>query len=134
MPKILSHNPYLASALAACLLLVGCAFLQPKTNSPVGDGGKINRVQLDALWAEVQAKRQGEDAKFELARKDLDDQQSTINGVADAVISMVPAVPGPWGALAGAVGAAVAAGIGLDNKRKNSVIKQLKGKPSLIEK
>lgn len=136
MLKLIDHNRYLVTAILAAGALAGCALLQPKTLSPVGPE-RVNRDQLDALWEATLANRKSEDAKFRLAIADLERKQTTINGVTDAVVSLIPAIPGPWAGIAGAAASALALGLGMDNGRKNRVIRQLKGtaiKPKIIEK
>lgn len=112
----LRHNRYLVISLLACAVLVsGCTWLQPKAPSPL-DGKMVNRYQLQAQRAEF-------DAKFDAALKMIAAQDQVWTSIIDLATQAAMAVPGPVGGLVAAVPTILALGLGLDNRRKDAVIK-----------
>ena len=119
--KFFSHTRYTVLALILCAVLVsGCTWLQPKAPSPL-DGKMVNRWQLEAQRAEF-------NAKFDAATKMIAAQDAMWTSVIDLATQAAMAVPGPWGGVLAAVPTIAALGLGFDNRRKNSVINNLKGK------
>lgn len=115
----LRHNRYTVLALLACATLIaGCTFLQPKAPSPL-DGKLVNRWQLEAQRLEF-------NAKFAAAEKMIAAQDAVWTSVIDFAVQAGMSVPGPWGGLIAAVPTIAMLGLGIDNRRKNSVITTLK--------
>lgn len=125
--RFVRHHRYTFASLALCAILVGCAWMQPKTDAPVGDKQQVNRAQLDMLRETVIANRKAEDAKFKIAYAELARKQKITDSIADFAISALPAIPGPLGGILGTAGGLLAVGLGFDFNKKNKIIKQLKG-------
>ena len=112
----LRHNRYLVLALLVCGLLVsGCTWLQPKAPSPL-TGKAVNRYQLEAERAEF-------NAKYDSAIKMIAAQDQVWTSIIDLATQAAMAVPGPVGGLVAAVPTILALGLGLDNRKKDAVIK-----------
>ena len=115
----LRHNRYSVVALILCAILIsGCTWLQPKAPSPL-DGKMVNRYQLEAQRLEF-------NAKFAAAEKMIAAQDQVFSFIMDAAVAAASTVPGPLGGLLAAIPTIAAVGIGLDNRRKNAVITDLK--------
>lgn len=116
--KFINHNRYAFIALLLSLFIVGCAFIQPKTSSPVTKT-PVTRLELEAQHAAVEA-------GFKSAFADLDRKDAFLQNLNEVAMTAAAQVPGPWGGIALAVGTALTAGVGADNRRKDGVIKSLK--------
>lgn len=120
LPKFFDHWRGSVVATVLCLTLVGCGFFyRAKGPSPNDPSKLVTKEQLDA---EVIAFK----AKAEAAYRTIELQENAINQALTWVSQLTAAVPGPWGGILTSSLAIAAAGLGLDNRRKDAVIQGTK--------
>ena len=120
LPKFLDHWRYTALATFLVSSLAGCAFIQPKAPSLVDPKLQVTRPQLDAEVESFLARAKASYA--ELEREELLVQELLSQGSA-----LIKTIPGPWGGILGAALATFSLALTADNRRKDSVISDLKG-------
>ena len=124
--KWVSHNRYTFFSwvsVLALLTMIGCgALFQPKAPSPSNPKEFVTRLQLDAEVAAFTAKAQA-------AYKMIDLQETVLTNMLTAASAAAQSLPSPFAPIiTGAIGCFFPLlGRKADSKRKDAVIKTLKG-------
>jgi hypothetical protein len=138
LKSVVDHNRGLFSVIAVgCVLAAIACGCQPKTVSPF-TGKMVSRIELEAQIAQCQLEHEAklaalkaaiaiDELKAEASFALLEAQENAIkSGLQILGQAVQQTVPAPWNGMATTLLGAATLAIGIDNRRKDAVIKSTK--------